>query len=189
MIHKIIILIFLISIATCSESNQETTDERVYKSLEVFKNFQENLQNELKAGIEKGGVHGAVSFCKIKSSELETKAGLEGMTVKRISDKPRNPDHSPDDWEISVLQSWKAKLDNREKITIASTTTPDGKFRVMQPILIKNSMCLSCHGDPKTMQPPTLEILNKLYPKDKAKGYAMHDLRGAFSATWMSKNK
>ena len=42
-----------------------------------------------------------------------------------------------------------------------------------------------CHGQPgKDIKPATMEILRERYPEDKASGFAMYDLRGAWKITF-----
>ena len=51
--------------------------------------------------------------------------------------------------------------------------------------IVTNGMCLQCHGEPnKEIDEATLAQLNNLYPDDKAKGYAMNQVRGIWSISW-----
>jgi hypothetical protein len=51
----------------------------------------------------------------------------------------------------------------------------------MRPIRLTNPRCLNCHGKPENLAPEVKEMLAHLYPEDKAVGYELGDLRGAFS--------
>ncbi|MEM7180440.1 MAG: DUF3365 domain-containing protein [Spirochaetota bacterium] len=181
--YLVIITIFL----TCGKEQKTTEDERIGESLQAFQTFQKDLQTTLKNAVAKGGAHGAVSLCKIQSPQMEAKVSKGSISVKRVALKIRNPEHAPDAWERSVLYKWKAKIDQRQQITIATLETPEGNMRVMQPIFIKNGLCLQCHGNQQQIQPATKEILQRLYPQDTAVGYKMNELRGAFSAVWTKK--
>ena len=58
---------------------------------------------------------------------------------------------------------------------------PDGRyFRFMKTIGVK-PMCLQCHGSAEQIPPTSAAMLSKLYPNDRAVGYAAGDLRGASS--------
>ncbi len=180
-------LVLTLGFLACGKKQNTTEDERIGESLQAFQTFQKDLQATLKNAVAKGGAHGAISLCKIQSPQLESKVSKGSLAVKRVSLKARNSEHAPDAWERSVMYKWQAKLSQRQKITIATLETPEGNMRVMQPILIKNGLCLQCHGNKQQIQPATQEILQKLYPNDTAVGYKMHDLRGAFSAVWTKK--
>ena len=52
---------------------------------------------------------------------------------------------------------------------------------VILPIAIEAD-CLTCHGDPASFTPDLQEQLASRYPKDRAVGYHVGDLRGALWA-------
>lgn len=46
-------------------------------------------------------------------------------------------------------------------------------------------MCLQCHGKPdEDIQKPTFKKIVNLYPKDKAIGYGINEVRGIWSITF-----
>lgn len=46
-------------------------------------------------------------------------------------------------------------------------------------------MCLQCHGTHrKTIQPDVFKTITGLYPKDKAIGYDVNEVRGIWSITY-----
>ena len=49
-----------------------------------------------------------------------------------------------------------------------------------RPIRIGVDVCLKCHGDAESLAPEVSDRLAELYPDDRATGFAMGDLRGAF---------
>jgi hypothetical protein len=53
-------------------------------------------------------------------------------------------------------------------------------FRYMQAIPMQG-MCMSCHGPREALAPEVRERLEERYPHDRATGFAVGDLRGAFS--------
>ncbi len=148
-----------------------------------FGAFQMSLQKELGGAIGKGGFQAAVKHCKIASPALEKKAGGKKFVMKRVSDRPRNPAHAPDEFERKVLEQWKGILERGGKIATVGERTPTG-YRVMKPIRIAGGLCLKCHGGPEQMDPAAAKEIAKLYPDDKAVGYKVSELRGAFSAVW-----
>lgn len=173
-------ILFLFS---CARALSE--EERREKSLELFKELGRTLQSELADAIQKGGPENAIQVCANISPLIEEKISKEqGLKVRRISDKYRNPNHAPTDWEKEVLNRWKEDISKGIAPAIY-TTTENNEYRVMKPILLDNPTCLKCHGMPVTeINKPTLDKLQEIYPNDNAKGYKLGELRGAFSATW-----
>jgi hypothetical protein len=174
-------LIFTLLLVTCSSFNEE---ERKAKSLELFKDFRGQLQEELLQAVSTQGPENAIDVCARKSPEIEKRISEEqGLVIKRVSDKNRNPNNAPDDLEGKIIQKWKDELNQGIQPAVFSQKV-NGEFRVMKPILIDNSTCLKCHGSDSEINPATKEKLKVVYPNDSAKGYKLGDVRGAFSASW-----
>ena len=101
----------------------------------------------------------------------------------RTSLKLRNPANMPDAWELKVLKTFeerKAAGEDPAKIAYAEVVTQDGskRFRFMKAIPTAE-LCLNCHGS--ELKPEVVKALDKYYAADKARGFNVGDLRGAFS--------
>ncbi|MCB1164772.1 MAG: DUF3365 domain-containing protein [Leptospiraceae bacterium] len=143
-----------------------------------FEAFKTELMKNLTEAIQNDGTAAAIERCKIVSPEMEKKHS-DKARIYRISDRPRNPNHSPNEFEAAVLKLWKARLDSGEKIgPVAFKTASD--FYVVAPIVLKADLCLQCHG--KNINTEVQSKLAELYPEDRATGYSMRELRGAFVA-------
>ncbi len=145
----------------------------------------ELLKNVQKA-MKEGGPTNAIQYCNIHASDiLENLAKKYNCQIKRISLKNRNPNHYPvDPQDLEVLQKF-------EKISIeeqhAFTINDGDKNYYYKPIYTAMPACLKCHGKPDTdIDRPTQKILAKLYPKDRATGYALNDFRGAWKIIFSS---
>ena len=171
---KIIFNILILAILTqgCSEENRDK------KIMSEFEKFQTELKTRLQAAIKNEGFGGAIEVCKQASPAAEKEFSSKGMVIRRISDKPRNPDHMPDGFEMTVLKIWQQKIAKGEKPAVFSSETEEG-YRVMKPIYVQG-VCLQCHGE--KLNPDAGKKIAELYPADKAVGYKEGDLRGAFSA-------
>ena len=53
-----------------------------------------------------------------------------------------------------------------------------GEFRMMKAIPTGEA-CLGCHG--KEIKPELTAVIDRRYPQDKARGFALGELRGAFT--------
>ncbi|MFO7606386.1 MAG: DUF3365 domain-containing protein [Desulfurivibrionaceae bacterium] len=151
------------------------------EALSIAKRFGENLKPRLKEALKNGGPVKAIDVCSNKAPQIARELSLEtGWQVKRVSLKPRNSrTASPDEWERAILQ----KFNERQALgeppdKLAHGEIVDGRFRFLkaQPV---ESLCLLCHG--KTIAEPVKNALKLHYPNDKATGYSLGEIRGAFS--------
>lgn len=163
-----------------SEEVQETSTEP--SSLEIGQNIanqtQATLGRNLMQAINKEGTEYAISFCSEKAIHLTDSVGISlNATVKRVSDKNRNPNNEANAEELKYIQNAKSLL--------AKGETPTGSIRTIgnrevgyYPI-VTNVMCMQCHGQPNSeISPETLSKINTLYPNDRATGYQPNELRG-----------
>jgi hypothetical protein len=60
-------------------------------------------------------------------------------------------------------------------------TEPQGKYLRYMKAIPTQDVCLKCHGAPDTIAQPVKDILGAEYPKDKATGYTLGQIRGAVS--------
>ncbi|MCS7273561.1 MAG: DUF3365 domain-containing protein [Fimbriimonadales bacterium] len=141
------------------------------------------LLQRLNAEYQQGGAERGVKVCSQVAQVLTQQVGREhGVQIRRVSLKNRNPRNAPDAWERQVLLRWERGLREGKPITeVAEWRTERGQrvFRYMRPIRIIAPVCLECHGT--QIKPEVLRLIRERYPNDKARGYRMGDLRGAFS--------
>lgn len=152
----------------------------------VAKNLPPKLMAVVRSEIQANGVDGAVSACHEKAPALAKEAALaNGMQIRRVSLKNRNPKAVPDAWEVSVLQDFdrRAALGEAPASLEASTVEKQNGqtiFRYMKALHTQD-MCLVCHGQPAAMDPLVLQKIKTLYPLDKATGYSVGQIRGAIT--------
>jgi len=143
------------------------------------------LTSTLLEELEKGGPGRAVQVCSEVAPALAAEQSSNGLAIRRVSLKARNPADRPDEYERSVLEAWAARLEEGQSPEeSAETVLVDGRavLRYMRPIMVI-APCLTCHGDPAALAPELKAELKERYPKDEAIGYAEGDLRGAFTVT------
>jgi hypothetical protein len=147
------------------------------------------LGKELKAALQEamgeGGPMAAIAVCHDEAAVIASRIREEeGLIVGRTSVKFRNPDNAPDLWELAGLAALQSRLDAGEKpkdLEMWDTVSgADGKrtFRYLKAIPTA-PLCLQCHG--AELDPTLAGKLAELYPEDKATGFEMGDLRGAFT--------
>lgn len=143
------------------------------------------LQAALKGAIQAGGHLAAVEACNLQAPGIAQSLSDGAWKVGRTSLRTRNAGNQPDTWESEVL----ARFDRQsaegkpvEELVHAETVDIDGHsvFRFMKAISVQEG-CLGCHGDPGGMNPELTQKIHALYPQDRAIGYKVGDIRGAFS--------
>ena len=149
-------------------------------SKDLLKELGSNLKKELKSN----GAVSALRFCNINAENLTKKIDNKygkTISVKRISLKPRNHKNKPSKDERVVLKA----MENMYSVGVKPKNVlqmKDDRVVFYKPLIIKKKACLICHSTVNKDSKIAKEI-NKLYPKDKATGYKMNDLRGAIVVT------
>ena len=139
------------------------------------------LQASLVASMEEGGPVHAIEFCASRALVLTDSVSEslgDGISIKRVSERHRNPENAPDASEIEAIRHFDAALaDDGVLPGDWVQETPAGELRYYRPLTIAPP-CLNCHGDPDAMDPRIIEALHSTYPDDQATGYEAGDLRG-----------
>jgi nitrate reductase cytochrome c-type subunit len=136
------------------------------------------LVKNLMGAINKGGTEYALTFCNTNAITItDSMVHTLNSGIKRVSDKPRNAGNQANEIELAYIQVLKEKLASGEQPE-AKMNEIEGKMVGFYPI-VTNQMCLQCHGKAElNITAATLQKINKLYPADKATGYAANELRG-----------
>ena len=170
------------------KKNQQgnTTKNKSYSEigLEYALSTKAELGKNLMGKIQKEGTLAALKFCNVKAYPLtDSMSVVHNATIKRVSDKPRNPKNAANSKEKAYIKIFKDDvMANKESDPIVVEAKERVKF--YYPIKT-NSMCLQCHGNPTSeIKPITLKEINKLYPTDLATGYSENQVRGIWSITF-----
>jgi len=160
-------------------------DKLVEAARQTVRRFQERMKGELAAAIKADGAANAVPLCQTTAPDLLTEfTDSSGFEVMRTSLKLRNPENAPGTWEREVLNEFQEKAaaganpKSLERYDEIVTPEGDKLFRYMSGIPT-GEICLNCHGS--EIKPDVKAELVRYYPDDKATGYRLGELRGAFS--------
>ena len=137
------------------------------------------LGGQLKAAIESGGPEAALPVCQAAAIPLSQGVAekFDGLTLKRVTDRLRNPANAPDKADLRALKHFRAAK-GEPQLLAHLTTAADGRtLRYYQPLVVSET-CLKCHGERDAMSEKLRGQLDQFYPDDKAHGYALGDLRG-----------
>jgi len=101
-------------------------------------------------------------------------AAVPGVRVGRTSARLRNPENAPPPWAEAYL----AATDGRKATDVAAVAFDLGdRVGLLRPIEVRKR-CLACHAPREKLDEGTREWLARAYPRDRALGYALGDLRG-----------
>jgi hypothetical protein len=144
--------------------------------------LQGKLQGELAAAMKSGGPVAAIAVCRTHAPAIAAEvSAATGVEVGRTALRWRNPANRPTGWEKRTLKLFAARQAAGEPLaTMSAMREHRGKLEWLKPIPM-GQMCLACHGGAE-VTPETAAAIAAAYPKDKARGFAAGDLRGAFRA-------
>jgi len=99
---------------------------------------------------------------------------VPGVKVGRTSARLRNPRNAPPEWARPYL----TETDGRKAAEVAPAAFDLGdRVGLLRPIEIR-ARCIRCHAPREELDPDTRAWIERAYPKDRALGYALGDLRG-----------
>jgi len=140
----------------------------------------------LETEIKDKGAAGALGACSRVALDMARAHEREGWRVRRVSDRLRNPADAPDAWEKRALARF--AVEHRAKPLAPETETWEvvrergaRVLRYAKPVVIPGDVCLRCHGERAAIEPAVRDSIARLYPRDRALGYRVGDLRGAIS--------
>ena len=151
----------------------EDLSSRVQASKAAISAFAGSLKGALKGALQEGGPLGAIAACNERAPAIASEqSARHGLAIGRTSLGVRNPANAPDAWERSVLEDFerrRAAGEDAADLVRYEVVETDGRreFR------------LACHG--AALAPEVASRLDALYPDDRARGFAVGDLRGAFT--------
>jgi len=160
------------------EGEEKSEMTKAERGLEYALSTKTVLGKNLMGKIQSEGTIGALEFCNIQAIPLtDSMAKVHHSLISRVTDQPRNQDNLLADHEVPTLNLFKQRAsDGVEQEPVLREE--NGKTYFYFPIMT-NSMCMQCHGKPGTdIQNATLAAIKAKYPKDKATGYGVNEVRG-----------
>jgi len=182
--RKIWVLGVLCAMALAPAAHAETSSDDK-EAQAIVKDFFTRLKAELQDAMKAGGPVHAIFVCRDRAPAIAQElSDATGWQVGRTSLKLRNPAlNAPDGWEEHVLLEFEQRKTAGEdvrKMTRSEVVEGDegSRYRFMKAIPT-GEVCLVCHGE--TISPDIAAAIDEAYPEDQAKGFALGDIRGAFT--------
>jgi hypothetical protein len=195
-----LLLIIAAVLASCntiekkSEKNTATHADSLYNEYlsqgrQVVSLSFRALSSQLQLAIGERGTDGALAFCSVHALPITDSLSQALMVnISRTALRIRNPENAPDPLDERIMHHFM-------QLNWQSGTMPDtlvmnelGEFTYMAPIPTFKA-CLQCHGIPEIeIKPQTINLIQSLYPDDKAIGFREGDLRGLWKVQFRKQN-
>lgn len=183
MLKYFLILGLLLSIVACNTSmSLKEKQEYLKKGKQItqatFKELSGNLMQQMKLG----GPPQAVPFCNLQALPITNQVSEKfNVTIKRTSDKLRNPKNSPTKREATIIKQYQILFEENKELSPIVEIDSHNKTYYYAPIKL-NAKCLVCHGElRKQLSIKTDSLIKSLYPNDMAINYKKGDFRGIWS--------
>jgi hypothetical protein len=184
----ILVAVFALLLAACGESEPPAgqlspQDEALYQqaAATLIDNLAGELGGKLKEAIEEGGPSNAIYVCRSEAPRAAAAHSQGGWTIRRVSDRVRNPHNRADATELALMQQF---ADSAAPAFSERWDKGDSSavYYYYQPIRTK-LLCLKCHGTESNMDPVVAAAVAEYYPDDQARNYDIGELRGLFVVT------
>jgi hypothetical protein len=175
--------IMLAVAAPAGAGDPAAADPRIAESRAVVSRFQQELSQRLAQALAAGGPVEAIDVCSREAPGIAARLAVEtGTFVGRVSSAARNPANAADAGARQALARLEQALASQSgDPPWTFDVSDDGGATYMQAI-VTQPLCVACHGT--ALAPDVASALARLYPSDRATGFAVGDLRGAFVVRW-----
>jgi hypothetical protein len=180
-----------LAVAWAVSAVPEAPPAQLERARQAAQQLKGELMKNLTAALAEGGAPRGVRVCAEIAPGIAAGLSKDGMTVRRVTTRPRNPANAPDAWEKELLDALAAAHARGEQpaeiVEVTEEVVTPGSGRAarrellyLSPLTIA-APCLQCHGDPSAIDPAVRAALAERYPRDRATGYKAGDFRGAVS--------
>lgn len=187
------LLFGFIALGCSPASNSEQQPEEVAEKLLFDSDLMDSLINQvqqvlvtnLSYTIEQKGIEEAALFCSNQAQFLTDSVSRNiGYTVRRISDKHRNPLNHLSAYEQEVMLAFAR---SKEEGNLLYSQIDEVNKMYYKPILLGMPVCLKCHGDADERDADAYAVIQANYPDDHAVNYKLGDLRGMWVVDFSAK--
>jgi hypothetical protein len=184
--RKTVIFAVISAVTLLASVYAETVDDpNAAEAKRIVMEFFTKLKGELQGAIKAGGPENAIGVCKERAPAIARElSDRTDWDVGRTSLKLRNPVlNTPDEWERQVLIKFEERKASGEGVETMTYTevveVHGGKLYRFMKAIPTGELCLVCHGD--VINPDISAAIDEAYPDDQARGFALGDIRGAFT--------
>ena len=180
---NIIYIICLGLLMSCSKGPQEHGVEKIDSTYiiqgnRIAKISFETISGELQKALANGSIESALRYCNVHAYPItDSLAAVYQVSIKRLSDKNRNPRNKTDKMGDFMMKGFGIDLSEGNDLS-PKLVLKDDSVIFYKPI-VTQALCLNCHGVPgKDITFSNDSLIQAMYPRDKAVGYQVNQLRG-----------
>ncbi len=164
------------------DKDQTVIDRANWLTGHVGRKLMKRLQMELSGGSLTKAIEACASVAMPTTQDFGKKYNA---TIQRVSHRNRNPLNRASTDEYKLIQQIKKDQVNDSPQPDKIIKPNDQQKIVYIPIFLPSPTCLKCHGSPKKhIESETLALIKKHYPKDRATGFRLGELRGMWKVTF-----
>ena len=165
-------------------ASEHATETDIREARALAQRFFKALKTELQAAMAEGGAIHAIEVCRTVAPGIAGELSMDsGWAVGRTSMRVRNPRNAPSVRERGVLMDFLRRAEAGEDLAgmESAAVVSHGAQRYLHYMkaIPTAGICLTCHGD--SLSPDLKQAIAASYPADSATGFALGDLRGAFT--------
>lgn len=174
-LKSILLALLLLSPSLAANASSAKLEQEAKQKIQVFA---KSLKASLSTAIKTGGLSAGVEVCNEQAPSIAKSLSINNWQLSRISLKPRNTQNTPTPQQKKVLEMFEQqKAEGKPVNDLLFVKNNDDSFEMIKAIPTSD-LCLKCHG--KAIKPALQKTISHLYPHDKATGFSIGDLRGAF---------
>jgi len=141
------------------------------------------LMPALHQAMSSGGPMAAVKVCNVEAPEIAEAVSQPDLQIGRTALRLRNPDNAPNQWERETLLDFEQRLaQGADPAGLEWWTIDERQGRMVgrwMKAITTAPLCTTCHGE--NIDPELAKTIARLYPEDRATGFRVGELRGAFT--------
>jgi hypothetical protein len=182
--HFCLLLCTLLFLAACTKEKDQAKKNPYQAEKQLAETITQKASDSLMKALGKAmadkGVAGALSYCQINADSIVQSQQGKVLSLRRASDKNRNPNNKATREEKTILDLYKKAALAKDSLQTLVVEGDGDTLHLYRPIVLK-TQCVVCHGkEGEEVNMETLRALTALYPKDKATGYKPGDIRGVW---------
>ncbi|MDH3650111.1 MAG: DUF3365 domain-containing protein [Saprospiraceae bacterium] len=192
MSHRVIIIMLVFSLYVSCGGPSSPPEGPVNQEADYLRSGREIalasfavISGKLQKELTEGGVEQAIDFCHQNVYPIFASLSLSyNAEIKRTSFKLRNQKNFPSVVERYALKKYEESQEAGASLEPQIVNGEDGRAIFIAPILIQ-PLCLRCHGElGKDLREIDYSHILARYPRDRAIGYQIGQLRGIWSVTF-----
>jgi hypothetical protein len=180
-------LALLVCLASCHPGPEPLGPDALAQAQATLAPFKRELKTALLEGMAEGPIE-ALQVCRVEAPRIAAENATDTIELGRTSHRLRNPSNAPRPWVEPILAEYvslsepspaseDAEASDAKALEPRVVRLSQDRMGYVEPIRVQG-LCLTCHGP--ALDPELAAEIERLYPEDRATGFAAGDFRGVF---------